>query len=196
MSHASNAHPGTAMDQAVRNSFEALLTAIRACAEDWRRRAREALDNRNDASAEEYVVTTRCITGVAEEVAALYCKWKKIWPEPPVPHPTPNDHPRPRKGPRSKLRVDLNGGVVECPTAAETFARTIEALGIQRVMRLGKTLSGIPLIGTSKASGYQEQFRVGEFYVCTHSNNPTKKRLLEEVAAELGVPVRVEVISP
>ena len=99
------------------------------------------------------------------------------------------------KRPGSKLRVHLNGKVIEFSDAAETFARAIEDIGIERVTRLGKVLSGIALIGTVKAAGYQQQFMIGEYYVCTHSNTPTKKRLLEEIGAELRVPLHAEITS-
>jgi hypothetical protein len=195
MTDKGNGHPNSAMDQAVADCFGALLGAIHTSADEWRTRATEALQARDDARAEECLAGIQRITEMAGEVETLYHNWENRWPAlllPSTPVPSPGSQP---KGHASKLRAHLNNKVVEYPYAAETFARTIEAIGIERVARLGKALSGIALVGTSKATDYQQQFAIGKFYVCTHSNTPAKKRLLEEIAAELGVPLRVEIIS-
>ena len=195
MTDKGNGHPNSAMDQAVADCFGALLAAIHTSADEWRARATEALQARDDARAQDFLRASQRITEAAGEVETVYHKWKDQWPvlaAAPAAARTPAPH---TKRPVSKLRVHLNGRVIEYRYAAETFARTIEAIGIERVARLGKVLSGIALVGTSKATDYQQQFAIGKFYVCTHSNTPAKKRLLEEIAAELGVPLRVEIIS-
>ncbi|MEK7995660.1 MAG: hypothetical protein AAB403_17815 [Planctomycetota bacterium] len=195
MTEKSNGHANVAMDQAAADCFGALLTAIRTSADEWRMRAAEALLDRDDARAEECLRAIQRITEAADEVETVYHKWKDRWPTlAAAPATTPSLAPH-TKRPGPKLRVHLNSKVIEYSGAAETFARTIEAIGIERVARLGKVLSGIALVGTSKATGYQQQFAIGEFYVCTHSNTQTKKRLLEEIASELRVPLRVEITS-
>ncbi len=195
MTDKGNGHPNSAMDQAVADCFGALLGAIQTAADEWRMRAAEALLDRDDARAQDCLAAIKRIGEAAEEVETVCRRWKDRWPVlPAAATARPSPHPH-TKRPGSKLRVHLNGKVIECSDAAETFARTIEAIGIERVARLGTVLSGIALIGTSKATDYQQQFAIGEFYVCTHANNQTKKRLLEEIAAELGVPLGVEIIS-
>ncbi len=170
MTEKSNAHTTVAMDQAVADSFGALLAAIRTSADAWRMRAAEALLDRDDASAEEGLRVTQRIREAADEVETVYHKWKEKWSAPAAP-PATTRVPAPRtKRQGSKLRVHLNSKVIECSDAAETFARTIDAIGIERVARMGKVLSGIALVGTSKATGYHQQFAIGGFYVCTHSN--------------------------
>jgi len=167
------------------------LAAILRAEEHRRDDAIEALGKRDDAGARECMATVQRIAQIAEELQVLYQKWETIRPESASSEPPPL--PRP-KGGRSQLRAHLNGKVLECWTAAETFARTIEEIGIARVQNLGKALSGIPLIQTSPASGYQNQFKVGGFYICTHSNTRTKERLLNEIANELGIGLRVEIV--
>ncbi|MBM4050469.1 MAG: hypothetical protein FJ279_35695 [Planctomycetes bacterium] len=192
MTEHADTHANATMDQAVADCFDALLAAIHASADEWRTRAQAALAGRDDARAQECLAATQRITQVAREVETLYHKWKSRWPAPLPPPDGPDTQP---KGHGAKLRVYLGNVVIAYPSAAETFARTIEAIGVDRVARLGKALSGIPLIATSKAINYHNQFPIGGYFVCTHSNSPTKKRLLEEIAAGLGVALRVEVIS-
>jgi hypothetical protein len=184
-----------AKDQAVMDCFGTLLAAIYASADDRRMHAAEALLDRDDARAQGCLQAIEIITEAAGEVGTICQKWKDRWLAPaPAPATAPGLTPHPKR-PGSKLRVHLDGTVIESSHAAETFARTIEDIGIERVARLGKILSGIPLIGTAKAADYQQQFMIGGFYICTHSNTPTKKRLLEEIGAELRVPLRAEIIS-
>lgn len=192
MSEKSNGQVTAGMDQTVGDCFSALVAAIYASSDEWRMRAAEALLDRDDIRVQRCLAAVQTITEAAVEVESIYHKWKDRWPTLAAPMAAPSPCPRPKHH-GSKLRVHLNGRVIECPGAAETFARAIEAIGIERVARLGKVFSGIPLIGTSKTTGYQQQFAIGEFYVCTHSNTQTKKRVLEEIAAELEVPLRMEI---
>ena len=192
MTHRSVAHADVAMDQSVADRFGALVAAICASADDWRRRAAEAVIDLDDARVQECLAAIQCITEAATEVEGLYRQWKAGWPAvSPTPAPGGGRHP----GPATRLRVHLNSKLIEYPHAAETFARTIAEIGIDRVASLAKVLAGIPLVGTSKAPGYQGQFAIGGFYVCTHSDTQLKKRILEEIAAKLGVPIRVEITS-
>ena len=195
MSAISNGNSNSAMDQTVAERFDALLAAIHASADDWRRRTNEALSDRDDMGAQECLAAVQQITEAAGEVETVYQMWKGRWPVRAA-SPRTGQSVRPHtKHLGEKLRVSLSSKVFEYPTAAETFARTLEEIGIEQVARLDKTLSGIPLIAMSKVPTYQQQFAIGQFYVCTHSNTREKKHLLEEIAAELGVALSVEIIS-
>lgn len=183
-------HEASPADQVVSNGFASLLTAMEARADDLRVCAAEALLERDDSRAQAYLVSARRVVDIASELEGLLRRWREAWPvgtqetEVHVPREASNG---------SKFRVRLNGEVIEHATAAETFARTIEKIGIERVARMDRKLSGIPLVGVSKADGYQQQLAIGGFYVCTHSNNQTKKRILEDLATELGIALAVEI---
>jgi len=195
MTHKNNGHTSAAMDQAVADCFGALLAAIDTSADAWRLRAAEALLDRDDARAQECFPAIERFAEASREVESLRDKWKDSWPALPVALAGERDVALHAKRPGSKLRVQVNSKALEYPDAAETFAHAIEEIGLDRLARLGKALSGIALVGTSKATGYQQQYAIGGFYVCTHSNTQTKKRLLEEIALELGAPIHVEIIS-
>jgi hypothetical protein len=180
------------MEQAVADCFDTLLAAIRKSEESLRDRVAEAVRNRDDTRAREYMATIQLAVESAGEVEALSNRWKSRLPAVPA-IPAPPTQPSHPKSPRSKLRVHLNGKVLEYSTAAETFARTIAEIGIERVAHLGKKLSGIPLVSKVAAPDYQEQFVLGEYRICTHANNRTKKRLLGQIAAELRILLKVEI---
>jgi hypothetical protein len=189
-----NDYANGAMEQVVADCFGALLAAIRRSEQRWRDHAVEALRDHDDARAGEYLVAVQRTAEAAGEVEALFNKRKDTWSAPPAITASAPRMPHP-KGTGSRLRVHLNGKVLEYSSAAETFARTIAEIGVERVARLGKTLSGIPLIASSAAPDYQQQFALGEHHICTHSNTQTKKRLLDQIATELGIPLRVEITS-
>jgi hypothetical protein len=181
------------MEQAVADCFDTLLAAIRKSEDSVRDRAAEAVRNRDDARARDYLAAVQRTVEAGGEVEALSNKWKSRLPAVPA-IPAPPTLPSHPKGPRSKLRVHLNGDILEYSTAKETFARTIEKIGIEPVARLGKTLSGFPLV-SKFAAPYQEQFVLGEYRICTHANNRTKKRRLNQIATELGVSLKVEITA-
>jgi hypothetical protein len=179
------------MEQAVAHFFGALLAAIRKSEESLRDRVAEAVRNRDDARARECMAAVQLVVESAGEVDALSNRWKSRLPAVPA-IPAPATLPSHRKGPRSKLRVHLNGDILEYSTAKETLARTIEKIGIEPVARLDRTLSGFPLV-SKFAAPYQEQFVLGEYRICTHASNRTKKRLLGQIAAELRILLKAEI---
>lgn len=99
------------------------------------------------------------------------------------------------KAPASRLRVTLlpGGTVIERTTAADTFADTIEALGLDEVQRLDRVACKLPLVGTQKArSRYPSQHQRGRYFIVTHSSTPNKKRLLEGIARDLGKRISID----
>jgi hypothetical protein len=97
------------------------------------------------------------------------------------------------KKPRTKLCVTLSGKEIRHKTSADIFVATLESMGFERVACLGKTVSGIPLISKTRATGYQTQKSCGPWYITTHASNKDMKVLLEEVAATLHIPIQVEI---
>lgn len=87
-----------------------------------------------------------------------------------------------------------NGEIVNHNVSATTFAEVIKKLGIERVRDLGYKLNSTPLISTSNHSTY-DQRKYGRYYIMTHSDTKTKKRLLEQIASALSVQLTVEVVE-
>ena len=185
----------TVADQSVSICFGELMSAMRASADGLRIRALEALLDREDDKAQACLPAIASIKERQAEIEAAYRKWNG---EPtvlasPSAASKPNFLLPPSKRPGSKLRVWLNGQEIDGSNAAETFAHTIEAIGIGRVASLGMTLSGIALVAEAKETGYQKPRFVGGFYLCTHSNNPAKKQILDSIADRLRLSLKATV---
>ena len=86
-----------------------------------------------------------------------------------------------------------NGRVIQRPTAAQAMADVIETLGLEKVRSLGLTVNGVKLVSKSKHEKYG-QTAVGDYYICTHSNTESKKKLLLKITKSLGQNIKVEVI--
>ena len=123
---------------------------------------------------------------------------KSLKPPPPPPPPPNGDKNGSKKNggkkPPTRLAVTMpDGSRIYQRFASETFADVIDRIGIEQIKSLNKRLSGHTLISTSVPStGYTER---GEYYIATRSNTATKKQIIEEIAAELGIAIQVEIVE-
>ena len=98
------------------------------------------------------------------------------------------------KSAKTIIRVTMsNGRIIQRPTAAQTMADVIEALGLEKVRGLGHKVSGVDLVSTSKHKKYGQVQR-GKYFICTHSNTESKKKLLLQIAKSLGQSIKVEIV--
>lgn len=99
--------------------------------------------------------------------------------------------------PGGHLQVILAGQTIKEKTAAETFVATLKILGFERVAKLNKIVSGIPLFSKVPKikSGYQTQIRADGWYITTHMNNKNKKKLLEDIGRVLHAHIKVDIVA-
>lgn len=93
------------------------------------------------------------------------------------------------------LKVTVAGKVIEEATIKETFVKTLRAYGLDRVAKLNRVVSSVPLIARTPVKGYQNQRRCDGWYITTHVNMHTAKTVLEEIGRQLAVPVKVEFVE-
>jgi hypothetical protein len=105
-----------------------------------------------------------------------------------------NDSYRTRK-PGGRLIVKIADKVFEEPTIAETFVKTLRVFGLERVAKLNKFVTSIPLMSRSQVNGYQSQRRCDGWFITTHVNKVSATTVLEEISKELNMPVKVEFIE-
>jgi hypothetical protein len=106
-----------------------------------------------------------------------------------------NDSYRTRKS-GGRLRVTLTGKVIEKPTIIETFVVTLKAFGLERVAKLNKVLTKIPLVArTPVVNGYQNQKFCDGWYITTHFSRYTAANMLEEIGKGLNTPIKIEFIE-
>lgn len=95
-----------------------------------------------------------------------------------------------------RLRVTVAGKVIEKPTIIETFVVTLKAFGLERVAKLNKVLTKIPLVArTPVVNGYQNQKFCDGWYITTHFSRYTAANMLEEIGKGLNMPIKIEFIE-
>ena len=95
-----------------------------------------------------------------------------------------------------RLRVTMTGKVIEQNTIAETFVETLKAFGLERVAKLNKTVTSVPLIARTPTTGeYQKQVRYDGWFITTHVNKVTATTVLKEIAKTLNLPLKVECVE-
>ena len=111
-------------------------------------------------------------------------------PSPPSPPRQPG-----KKKQATRLVVTMpDGETIDRKTATDTFVDAIGRIGVDRIKELNKKLNGAPLISTEKPTTAQHR-EFGEHYIVVHSSTIQKKRLLDEIAAEVDPSIKVEVVK-
>jgi len=105
-----------------------------------------------------------------------------------------NDKRRTRKQ-GGRLRVTVAGKVIQQHTLAETFVEALKVFGLERVAKLDKKVTSIPLIARTPTNDYQTQARCDGWYITTHVNKVTATTVLQEIAKALDTPLKVECIE-
>ena len=119
----------------------------------------------------------------------------QIWKENPIfEHPEPAAKTEEGKKTSSRLTVTMpDETVIAHAIARDTFAEVIEKIGIQKVEKLNLVCRKAPLISTSDDPKYKTR-RFGKYHIMVFSSNKEKKRLLEKIASELDVSLKVELV--
>lgn len=94
-----------------------------------------------------------------------------------------------------QLRVTVAGKVIQQHTLAETFVETLKVFGLERVAKLNKIVTSIPLIASTPTNDYQKQVRCDGWFITTHVNKISATTVLEEIAKALNVPLKIECIE-
>jgi hypothetical protein len=94
-----------------------------------------------------------------------------------------------------RLRVTVAGKVIEQHTIAETFFEALKVFGLERVAKLNKIVTSIPLIARTPTNDYQKQRRCDGWFITTHVNKVSATTVLEEIAEALNMPVKIECIE-
>ena len=104
----------------------------------------------------------------------------------------PNRHTRKSGG---RIRVRIADKVIEQATISDTFVETLKVFGLDKVAKLNKRLTSIPLLARQPANSYQSQRHCNGWYITTHFNRQTATKVLEEIGKELHIPLKVESVD-
>ncbi|MDE0301509.1 MAG: hypothetical protein OXN17_23020 [Candidatus Poribacteria bacterium] len=98
----------------------------------------------------------------------------------------------PGRKPPTRLVVTMeNGDRIDRRAATDTFVEAVEKIGIERVRNLGLNAGRFSLVSTTQF--HEKQRKSGRYFITTHNTTTAeKKQLLETIATELGVKLRIE----
>ena len=98
------------------------------------------------------------------------------------------------KAPKTVLIVRFpDGTVIYEAKAADTFAKTLEKLGLDKVAALGLKVNNFPLVSREPCEGYQ-QTALGGYRVMSHSNTASKRNQLLTIAGKLRQKLNVDIV--
>ena len=103
---------------------------------------------------------------------------------------------RSRQASSTKLSVTLPDGTVICEaTSAKTLAKTIQKIGVEKVIELDLMVHRMPFITKNKDSIRGPLPVDDDFFVCTHSSTSAKQRMFREIAQRLNLNLKVKVVE-
>ena len=93
-----------------------------------------------------------------------------------------------------RLVVELpdHSALIRCRTATDTFVEAIKRIDIEQVKTLNITVSGIPLISTTKYPQPHTQRKVGNYYIATNLHPEALATKLEQIATGLNITLYAE----
>ncbi|ANE54732.1 hypothetical protein [Methylomonas sp. DH-1] len=104
-------------------------------------------------------------------------------------------HKHRTRKPSGLIRVRIGGKTVLEPNINRTFVEALKVFGLERVARLNKKITSIPLLARQPANGYQAQTPCNGWYITTHVNRANAASLLQEIGNELNVPVKIDFLD-
>lgn len=101
-----------------------------------------------------------------------------------------------KKSPAKNLKVIIKGKAVEGNKATDVFVNAIKIIGPEKIAELNKyTVDGLPLIVSKRDNRKQMNSLEKQGYVCTHLSTTGKKSLLERIAKDLNIKIKVEIFQ-
>ena len=106
------------------------------------------------------------------------------------------EHSKKKKSPAKTLNVIIKGKAVEGKKATDVFVNAIKKIGPNKIAELTNyTIDKLPLIVQKKDDRKQMNSLGKQGFVCTHLSTIGKKSLLERIAKQLGIKIKVEILS-
>lgn len=183
------------LPESVSAKFNELFAAIIYAADDFKIESAEASLLGDFASVAAKMDDCKQLQMLDMELRACLKRFEERQPSKAVAKPVRIRSRRVTRKSSGTLRVRVGEKIIEQATISDTFVQTLATLGLDKVARLNKRLSGIPLLAKTPANGYQTQKFYQGWYITTHFNKLTAIKMLQDVGRELQVPLRVEPID-
>lgn len=180
------------LPESVSAKFNELFAAMTYAADDFKIESAEASLLGDFASVEAKMDDCKRLQMLDMELRACLKRFEERQPSKAVAKPIRTRSRRATRKSSGTLRVRVGEKIIEQATISDTFVQTLATLGLDKVARLNKRLSGIPLLARTPANGYQTQKFYQGWYITTHFNRPTAIKMLQDVGKELQIPINVE----
>lgn len=184
------------LPEAVSTKFTELFAELNHATDDLKIAGAEA--NLNGDFSQVAVINDNCrrLQGLGDDIKAVLNRFESNQPIRLVEKTKTQKNKNRIRQSGGRLRVILTHKTIEQSTIAETFFETLKMFGLDRVAKLNKVVSSLPLVAkTPNINGYQTQKRYGDWYVTTHVNKHNATNLLEEIGRQLNIPVKVETVE-
>lgn len=186
----------------VSTAFELMFVELDGEEEGLNSKGADAFQNSEYDVAQELIDKARKLKAFRDRLQTLAEEWQEDFsqefPEEVVPDAVEEARRTimfAQKSAKTTLLVRFpEGDVIANPVAAQTFADTIERLGLARVSALGLTRNNENLVSKTPSVKYRD-IEINGYFVKTHSSTKDKKRFLDEIAARLGVGLDVKIVT-
>jgi hypothetical protein len=185
------------LPETVTTKFTELFAALHYAADDLKIVGQEAIFSGDFSQVTDSMEACKKLQALEAEIKTAVTNFHTKYPALAVEKTGfhKKDKHRTRK-PSGRLRVTVAGKVIEQHTIAETFVETLKIFGLERVAKLNKTVTSIPLIAKTPTNGdYQKQARCDGWFITTHVNKVTATTVLKEIAKALNMPLKIECIE-
>ncbi len=100
------------------------------------------------------------------------------------------------RGPRTRIRIQLpDGEWLQERTAADTMAKFIEWMGVERCYEARGHLPFAPFIGRVEGEWHGERYLEPGYYINVTLSNSDKKKRLDALAQHFAIAAKVEVFE-
>lgn len=184
------------LPETVHNQFNQLFAIIAKASDDLKLAGAEAAISGNFSQVSINIDQCQRLQNLELEIKACLGQFENKIKS--ANHNERSNHKRSRNRTRKsagRLRVRVADKVIEGDTIAETFVETLKVFGLDKVAKLNKVVTSIPLMSRHPTSGYQAQRYCNGWHITTHVNQQTASNVLEEIGRELQMPVKVETVE-
>ena len=185
----------------VTTAFEMIIEEIDSVVSEVNSQGAAHLRNNEYARAKEAIASGEQLAAFREKLASLKDEWVSGLDEPTrkqvrvEPSSVARSIASTSKSSKTVLVVKFTDGTTIYESkAAETFAKAIKKLGVQRVIELGMKVNSFPLVSKQRSDSYA-QTQLDSYLVMTHSSTEAKREQLLKIASALKEKVHVDIVA-
>jgi hypothetical protein len=182
-------------------AFEMIIEEIDSVVSEVNSQGAAYLRNNEYARAKETIASGEQLAAFRKKLASLKDEWVSGLDEPTrkqvrvEPSAVARSIASTSKSSKTVLVVKFTDGTTIYESkAAETFAKAIKKLGVQRVIELGMKVNSFPLVSKQRSDSYA-QTPLDTYLVMTHSSTEAKREQLLKIASALKAKIHVDIVA-